>query len=393
MAVAAKKQKPALNPQMLKWAREWRGRTLEEAARRVGKTAEDIAEWESTPGGPTVRQARALADFYDRQFLEFFLATPPPIQEPQLVTDFRLHRDAPNPKETRELRIIQAWAEAKRTNALDLFEEIDDAPPSIPDELYSRAGSDPEEAAERVRRILSFPFSEQAKLPASRQEQLPTILRKKLEGVGILTLKHSGLADFQARGICIFATPLPIVVFGNESPAAQAFTLAHELAHVSLKESGISGKRSKDAAAIERWCDQFAAAFLMPRSEVVALLGPPHRPQLEDMRDEWINGIASHFRVSPHAMLIRLVHLGYVKASFYWSVKKPLFDAQEASYKSFGRPKYYGSRYRSSLGNLYTGLVLEAWNSGRITNHSAAEYMGIKNFEHLFDIRNHFAGP
>lgn len=53
-----------------------------------------------------------------------------------------------------------------------------------------------------------------------------------------------------------------------------------------------------------------------------------------------------------------------------------------------GRPKYYGSRYRSSLGNLYTGFVIEAWNSGRITNHSAAEYMGIKNFEHLFAIRD-----
>jgi hypothetical protein len=73
-------------------------------------------------------------------------------------------------------------------------------------------------------------------------------------------------------------------------------------------------------------------------------------------------------------------------------VKKPLFDAQEANYKSFARSKYYGSRYRSSLGNLYTGLVIEAWNSGRITNHGAAEYMGIKNFEHLFDIRDNFAG-
>ncbi|MCK1283439.1 ImmA/IrrE family metallo-endopeptidase [Bradyrhizobium sp. 44] len=392
MAVAAKKQKPALNPQMLRWAREWRGRTLEEAAHRVGKTPEDIAEWEATPGGPTVRQARTLADFYNRQFLEFFRSTPPPIREPRLVTDFRLHRDAPNPKETRELKIIQAWAEAQRANALDLFEEIGEAPPSLPAELFSTPDSPSEEAAERARRVLKFPFIEQTKLPASKRDELPAIIRKKLEGLGILTLKHSGLADFHARGICIFATPLPVIIFGNESPAAQAFTLAHELAHVSLKESGISGKRSKDAAAIERWCDQFAAAFLMPRSEVAALLGPPRRPQLEEMTDEWLNGIASHFRVSAHAMLIRLVNLDYIKASFYWGVKKPLFDAHEANYKSFGRPKYYGSRYRSSLGNLYTGLVLEAWNSGRITNHSAAEYMGIKNFEHLFDIRSHFAG-
>jgi Zn-dependent peptidase ImmA (M78 family) len=392
MAVAVKRQKPTLNPQMLKWAREWRGRSLEEAANRVGKNPEDIAEWETKPGGPTVRQARSLAEFYDRQFLEFFRASPPPVQEPRLVTDFRMHRDAPNPKETRELKIIQAWAEAQRENAIDLFSEIGEVPPSIPNALFCDASADPEEAAERARRVLKFPVSEQTGLPSSKRDQLPAIIRKKLEDTGILTLKHSGLADFHARGICIFATPLPVIIFGNESPAAQAFTLAHELGHVALKESGISGTRNKDASKIERWCDQFAAAFLMPRTEIVGILGNPLMPPLDEMSDERLAELASRFRVSPHAMVIRLVHLGYINANFYWGVKKPFFDAIEAKYKSMGRPKYYGSRYRSSLGNLYTGLVIEAWNSGRITNHSAAEYMGIKNFEHLFAIRDNFAG-
>lgn len=377
---------------MLKWAREWRGRTLEEAASRVGKSPEDIAAWETTPGGPTVRQARSLADFYDRRFLEFFRSSPPPVQEPKLVTDFRMHRDAPNPKETRELKIIQAWAEAQRENALDLFGEIGETPPFIPDELFSNATTDAEEAAERARRVLKFPISEQAGLPSSKRDQLPAIIRRKLEDIGILTLKHSGLAEFHARGICIFASPLPVIIFGNESPAAQAFTLSHELAHVSLKESGISGKRSKDASKVERWCDQFAAAFLMPGSEIATILGQPLRPPLDEMTDERLTELATRFRVSAHAMLIRLVHLGYINANFYWGVKKPLFDAVEAKYKTMARPKYYGSRYRSSLGNLYTGLVIEAWNSGRITNHSAAEYMGIKNFEHLFAVRDNFAG-
>jgi len=90
-------------------------------------------------------------------------------------------------------------------------------------------------------------------------------------------------------------------------------------------------------------------------------------------------------------MLIRLVHLGYVDEKYYWGVKKPLFDAQEAVYKSFARPKYYASRYKSAVGDLYTGLVLEAWSSGLITNHSAAEYMGIKSFEHLYALRDNFS--
>ena len=81
-------------------------------------------------------------------------------------------------------------------------------------------------------------------------------------------------------------------------------------------------------------------------------------------------------------------HLGYVRSSYYWQIKKPQFDADERGYRSYGRATYYGSRYKSQLGDLYTGLVLEVWSTGKITNHNAAEYMGIKNISHLNDIRN-----
>ncbi len=48
-------------------------------------------------------------------------------------------------------------------------------------------------------------------------------------------------------------------------------------------------------------------------------------------------------------------------------------------------------RYRARQGDLYTGLVLEAWANDRITNHNAGEFMGIKNMNHLEDIRRHFS--
>lgn len=66
-------------------------------------------------------------------------------------------------------------------------------------------------------------------------------------------------------------------------------------------------------------------------------------------------------------MLIRLVHLGYVERRYYWELKKSQYKREEADFRSFGRPSYYGSRYRSTLDDLYTGLVMEAWNAGRIT--------------------------
>ena len=91
-------------------------------------------------------------------------------------------------------------------------------------------------------------------------------------------------------------------------------------------------------------------------------------------------------------MLIRLVNLGYVEPSFYWRMKRPIF-IEEENYKSPPmRSSYYGSRYKNSLGNYYTGLVIEAWETGAISSHNAAEFMGIKNVAHLDDIRQNFIG-
>lgn len=91
-------------------------------------------------------------------------------------------------------------------------------------------------------------------------------------------------------------------------------------------------------------------------------------------------------------MLLRLIELRYVADRFYWDEKRNEFLEAEQNYRSGGRSEYYGSRYRSSRGDLYTSLVLEAWNAGRITNHNAGEFMGIKNLRHLDDIRDRFGG-
>lgn len=381
-----------LNPEMLRWAREWRGRSLEEAAHKVDKTPADVAAWEANHGLPTVRQARLLAELYERPFLEFFLPSPPEVPLPELVPDFRMQSGTKPPRSNRDLRAIQQWGETQRINALDLMAELGEQPVEIPANLFATLDNNPAEAAERARHWLAFPIEDQIGLKKAEADHLPNILREKFEGAGVLTLRRADLKDFGVRGICLAIFPLPVIVFRSEALTAQPFTLAHELAHVLLRKSGITGfrNRANNTQPVEQWCDQFAASFLMPSDQVIALVGPvPHTPAAE-FDDENLARFADLFRVSRHAMLIRLVHLGYVNPAYYWEVKKPEFDKEEAAYKSRARSKYYGSRYKSSLGDMYTGLVLEAWGSGLITNHNAAEYMGIKRLKHLYDIRTHF---
>ena len=383
-----------LNPDVLRWAREWSGHSLEEAAKRVGKSAGQVEAWELGDTLPTVRQARLLADFYGRAFLEFFLPAPPELSEPIAIPDYRTHKDHDQSEDQRKLDLIRQWAETQRINALDLYQEIGEEPIAFPSELRATLQNDPGEIAAYARSILNLSIQDQIGMTKAASQTLPAILRRQFESIGTLVFRTPDLKPLRVRGICIAEFPLPVIVYSSESPTAQAFTLVHEFAHVILRQSGVTGPRTRayDRQPIERWCDQFAAAFLMPLDQVVAIVGEKPPEPIASIQDDELARFAEIFRVSPHAMLIRLVQLGYIRSSFYWDVKKADFDRAEENYQSFARASYYASRFRSSLGDLYTRLVLEAWSADRITNHSAAQYMGIKDFGHLEAIREHFAG-
>ena len=393
--MAATKENVPFSKDVLRWARERRQRTIEEAANRVGTAPSNVIDWEDGKTSPTVRQARQLAAFYERPFLEFLRDEPPVLDEPSLIPDLRMHRGAPDPRETRELLDIQAWAEEQRLNAIDLYETLGEGPPAVPPEFTASQHDDEASTAARIRAALDFPVEIQLTLKASNRDAFPKLFRRKLESFGILALRDSGLNKVGARGLCIATFPLPVIVFGAEAPSAQAFTLAHELAHVVLRQSAISGPpgtkpKSASAKAVEDWCDNFAGAFLIPPDALARIITKPPRPWAE-IADDKLREVARAFAVSPHAMLIRMVRIGYVQSAFYWERKRPQFLKEEAEYESpIARPAYYGSRYRSDKGDLYTALVLEAWNTGLITNHNAAEFMGIKNLRHLEEIRDHF---
>jgi Zn-dependent peptidase ImmA (M78 family)/transcriptional regulator with XRE-family HTH domain len=395
MATAQKKERAPFNRDVLQWARKRVRLSRDSAAKGAGVTPDHIQRWEEGAGLPTIKQARRLASFYDLPFMELLSKDRPKIKELELVPDFRMHSDAGAPTEQYELLLIQAEAEETRLNALDLYDILGIKPPILEESFYWALGKSPEAAAASVRGMLKLPMTEQYSRKGNDRAKFVGAFRDYLERAGIITMKNSGLVALGARGMCLFASPLPVLLFSKEAPTAQAFTLAHELGHVVLKESGISGPigsapNKTRARQVENWCDGFAGAFLMPKDEVVRIVQPvPRRPE-SSIDDARIAAVANAFCVSRHAALVRLVELGYVEEEFYWKVKRPQFLEQERDFKGGGRSEYYGSRFRSSRGDLYTGLVLEAWSNGMITNHNAAEFMGIKNLAHLDDIRSHF---
>lgn len=223
------------NGSILRWAREWRGKTIEEAAKRLQTNPDNVEAWEKGDGTPTVRQARMLADFYERSFLEFFLEEAPQLREPELVPDFRLQKGADDPQENREIWHIQRWAETQRLNALDLLDMMGEEPPTVPKSLQATVDSNPEQLAELVRKEGAFGIRQQIDLKSNERNKLPKLIRTAFERLGVLVLRRTDLSNYGVRGITVAEFPLPTIVFGNEAPTAQAFTLAHEFGHILLR--------------------------------------------------------------------------------------------------------------------------------------------------------------
>ena len=395
MATVNKDRFP-LNPAILVWARDRAGYSVKDAAKRVGTSPERVQDWEAGSRSPTIRQGRALAKLYDRPFLEFFALEIPEVPEIELVPDFLMFSgSSPSETEIRELLGIQAWAEEQRANALGLIEDLGEQPPVLSDNLRFDLEFDPSIAASIAREAMRFSSEEQLHLSARERNLIPARLRDRIESMGVLALRQNGLTKLRARGICLYAEPLPVIIFGGEAPSAQAFTLAHEFGHVLTATSAISGGPSAQVQSIsteqrtEEWCNTFASAFLVPSDWLQQYEPAPAEPQ-SSFDTHRLAELSRIFGISRHAMMVRLVRLGYVSPDFYWNTMRPIFLAEEANFKAHGRPKYYGRRYVSSKGNFYTGLVLEAWGAGAITSHNAAEFMGINKLAHLKDIREDF---
>jgi len=77
----------------------------------------------------------------------------------------------------------------------------------------------------------------------------------------------------------------------------KVFTFFHEYCHLLLRQTGISDENNSDR--VERFCNEFAASFLIPRSalsDAANVQAPCH------FSDANVKRLAAHFRVSNAAI-------------------------------------------------------------------------------------------
>ena len=92
---------PGLNPDILVWARRRAGQDVDQVARKLGKSSEDVEAWEAGDSGPTYVQLEKLAyQVYKRPIALFFFPEPPEEDDPEhrfrTLPDFEVANLAPD---------------------------------------------------------------------------------------------------------------------------------------------------------------------------------------------------------------------------------------------------------------------------------------------------------
>lgn len=298
-----------VRPEMLRWARERAGKSTRDLAR----SSPDLDRWETGEIRPTLKQLERFASATHAPIGYLFLAEPPietvPIPDFRTVAGARLSRPSPDLLDT--VYVCQQRQEWYRGFARLSGEEF------LPFVGSVRTSDDVEATAATMRHTLGFDVEERHVLP-----DWTTALRRFIEqadGRGVLVMCNGvvnndtrrRLDPDEFRGFAL-SDPLAPLVFvnGADTKSAQMFTLAHELAHIWLGQSGVSDVEasSTPSQAVERWCNRVAAELLVPLALV--------RAEVRDARDlrQEIDRLARRFKVSTLVVLRRIHDAGRLTA-------------------------------------------------------------------------------
>ena len=222
-----------------------------------------------------------------------------------------------------------------------MLEIADIAPDAVQENLSSDAFTPATVSAENAGVILRTALQLEA-FPSAVFRRPPDLLgggHFSAERLGVIVMQTQRIDLTEMLGFSLALQPYPVVALnGSAFPRPKLFTLLHELAHISLQSSGMCdqhevrpGTREQNVDEIEHYCNQVAAAALMPRDLVQAAAKVREFRKGHDWTREDLAPLVEQFGASAEAVLLRLVSLGISDWANYRR-RKPEFDAayQEA---------------------------------------------------------------
>lgn len=330
--MAERSARIAVNPAVLVWARETAGVSVEAAGLYLGQSESVVHSWETGEEKPTVSALKRLAPFYGRPLAALLLSKPRPHRLPQ---DFRVVAGS-EPLTRDTLLALRRASYVQR-----VVEELDTESPT-PDPLPRGTDLTPE-LADRLALVERERIGVSVDTQSQWRDEYHALRewRAVVEDAGVVVLQASMKVE-EIRGFAL-AGKSPVVCLNmSDSPTARVFSLFHEYAHLLASSSGIcdtdAGPRSSQAQAeVERFCNRFAGAFLIPRVALLerrSTLGPLLGP--EPPSDSLFSPHTSRFRVSRQVLWYRMRQLGLIDQELFDSKWGQWAAARLAARKSNG---------------------------------------------------------
>lgn len=362
-----------IEPSVLKWLIESSGWTEEEVAKRLKTSPQTIQKFISKEKKPTYRQLEELSIIFKRPVASFLLSKP--IPEKPKPKDYRMLPNKANifnkktilvMRKTRKLQ--ELGKELSRNIAYDTGSKI----------KRVKITENPETMASQYRQLFGLTDERQRKFKSARE--LLNYLRDVLEEHNIFLFQFSMPVE-DARGfVFVDETPNVIVVSTKDTIEARIFSIMHELGHILLGESVIDlpDVTSVYKDDVERWCNEFASGFLLPKGLAKEVF---EQNKVKLLQRETLKSMSNKYKVSKAMLLLNMLKLRYISKEDY--------DDKLSQYKTEILPKKGkgtkgGSvapdvKCLSEVGNKFVSLVANNYDKNYITYTDALSYLSIKS--------------
>ena len=380
---------PQVNPQILVWAREAAGLGIDEAARALQlggarqRGPEVLGEYEQGTKAPSRPLLLKMAKVYRRSLLTFYLQQPPVKSE--RGEDFRTLPGDRGYESAPKLDALVRDVFVRQRLVRSILEDVEEAEPL--NFVGSITLAQPVDfAAKLICKRLSFDLNEFRR--KKTVEEAFSYIRELTEKLGVFVLlignlgtHHTALGTDVFRGFALAEKVAPfIVVNDQDAKVAWSFTLLHELAHIWLGRTGLSGADFEQK--IEQFCNDIASEILLPEAELDELR------QLGGDRQEVISVIsafASRRKVSRALVAYRLLKRRQIDRKQWLDLTEEFrrsWEAERARKKeqaadAAGGPNYYVVK-RHRVGNALVEFTRRAIAEGFVTPTKAGRILGVR---------------
>lgn len=357
----------------MSWARERGGWGPVDFARKCRISEEQLQKWESGESSLTFRQAQHFAKVARIPFGYLYLKDIPvqktlPIPDLRTLDSLELAEPSAELSELLDLMLeCQAWY---RDYAIQ--QELEPVSVVGSFSVHDGVGA----VVRDVRQKLNIsPYPQKGSW-----EDYYRDLVQRIESLGILVMRQAFLNHHsrrfkveEFRGFALSDPYAPMIFINDaDAPGARLFTLMHELSHLWIDSSGVSDGHIGSHRQDEKFCNEVAAAVLVPEDEF--------RQQWKTDFENWRQNLPileSHFHVSSWVLARRACTLGYINPLEYGSYIQEQKRAYENREPTSGGPSFYRLK-KSRISPLFSRAVIHQALNGNLLFRDAGWFLGVK---------------